>query len=227
MVRPPAEDLGRYRWHVGAAVTRLEGAAPPLLRDLGLHATIALLDGRLRRLSGRSPVVYLRTAAFTEPYTDHESIGRMLLLRPDLIEPWATGLPHVYVASVRHRPETGLVAFVPGDGAMGAVCERIAGVRSEGELRESLGGTIYDEQRSETLARLREVARDLEETERHAEPLRRALQSGSPREREALARCMERLEVSESDLCSAWHHLPRERRSHLARVLPSASLEGA
>lgn len=196
-----------------------------LFRDVGPEATALFLQSRLRRLSGRSPVVYLRDHRWIEPYTDHEAIGRLVVLRPDLVEPWATGLPHVYVASVRHAPSAETIGFVPGHVPLAQATASLQGVRDPAALREALGGSQHDEAVRETLHRLQGLLTELQAVERLAEPLRRALQSGTPAQREAVRRWMERTALDEADLCSAWHHLPRARRAQLIEALPS--FEGA
>jgi hypothetical protein len=209
-----------HRWHVGASIRRLlpDEPRPVLFRDLGPAATVTFLQGRLRCLSGRSPVVYLRTSDWTEPYVDHEAIGRLVVLRPDVIEPWATGLAHVYVASVHHLPCSEHLGFVPGEVPLAQAASELAGVRQPAVLREIFGGKIYDEALQHTLHRLQDLCGELQRAERLAEPLRRALQSGGEARQRALS-TMERMELTEQDLCAAWHHLPRDRRGHLLEVL--------
>jgi hypothetical protein len=46
--------------------------------------------------------------------------------------------------------------------------------------------------------------------------LRAQLQSS---ERERAREAMERVGLTEEDLCAAWHHLPRERRGEIAEAL--------
>lgn len=215
------DDLSRYRWHVGTPVRRLSHACPVLFRDVGPDATAAFLRGRLPRLSGRSPVVYLRTASWAEPYTDHEAIGRLVLLRPDIIEPWQTEIPHVYVASTHHRPDASLIGFVPGETLLRDAASQLEGVHHPETLREALGGKRHDEAVRETLSRLDDLKVALAQSERTAAPLRKILQSGTPAQREMLYAWMERCSVTEHDLCAAWHHLTRARRAHLIEALLS------
>jgi hypothetical protein len=201
-------SMKQFRWHVGASVQRLapDEPRPVLFRDLGPAATAAFLRGRLRCLSGRSPVVYLRTSRWIEPYVDHE------------IEPWATGLSHVYVASVRHLPSPAHLGFVPGEVALDRAARELEGVREPAVLREIFGGRLYDEAVEHTAHRLEGLTEELRRAERLCEPLRRALQSGGEAKQRTL-RAMERLGISEQDLCAAWHHLPRARREHLVSAL--------
>src|SRR3954469_6225574 len=102
--RPAADDLSGYRWHTGATLRPVnpgEGC-PVLFRDIGPAALALFLRGRLPRLAGPpSPIVYMRTAEYVEPYTDFEQTGRLALLRPLGLRPWHSGLPHVYVARAR------------------------------------------------------------------------------------------------------------------------------
>src|SRR5262245_45390935 len=99
--RYPADDLSGFRWHTGATLRPLgpEEVCPVLFRDIGPAALALFLRGRLRRLAGpMSPLVYMRTAEYVEPYTDHERTGRLVFLRPLLLHPWHAGTGHVHVA---------------------------------------------------------------------------------------------------------------------------------
>ena len=80
--RYPADDLSGFRWHTGATLRPVQPgeACPVLFRDIGPAALALFLRGRLRRLAGPlSPLVYLRTADYTEPYTDYERTGRLVV----------------------------------------------------------------------------------------------------------------------------------------------------
>src|SRR5437764_15080723 len=82
--RYPADDLAGFRWHTGATLRPVAQAeaCPVLFRDIGPEALALFLRRRLRRLAGpMSPLVYMRTAEYTEPYTDYERTGRLVLLR--------------------------------------------------------------------------------------------------------------------------------------------------
>jgi hypothetical protein len=71
---------------------------------------------------------------------------------------------------------------------------------------------------AETLDRLDRLNAELNDTESRAEPLRRLLQSGDPHSRDKALEMMRRIGISESDLCTAWHHLPEDRRAELREM---------
>jgi hypothetical protein len=218
----PGDDLRRYRYHTGAPLRPIEADEPcPLLfRDVGPVAMARFLRGELRRLAGPlSPILYMRTEAYVELYADPEQIGRLVFLRPLVLWPWHSGVPHVYVARATRTADALVVGVVPGEVSLADAARRLADVRDTAELREALDGRCYDEARAATLERLDRLAAELEESERYAEPLRRRLQSGDLREQEAARERMGRLGISEHDLCAAWHHLPRERRAFLREAL--------
>src|SRR5437660_12278491 len=88
--RYPAEDLSGFRWHTGATLRPLatDEPCPVLFRDIGPAALALFLRGRLPRLAGPlSPIVYMRTADYVEPYTDFEKTGRLVMLQPLLLCP--------------------------------------------------------------------------------------------------------------------------------------------
>src|SRR3954469_18418646 len=87
----PASNLSRFRYHTGATLRPLrpDEPCPVLFRDLGVDATLLFLQGELVRLAGPlSPVIYMRTPDYVEPYTDHEAVGRLIFLRPLGVQPW-------------------------------------------------------------------------------------------------------------------------------------------
>jgi hypothetical protein len=218
----PVDDLARYSYHTGAPLRPLaaDEPCPVLFRDLGLTATARFLRGELRRLAGPlSPVTYLRTEAYIEPYTDHERIGRLIILRPLLLAPWHSGVPHVYVARATRQADAHTIGFVPGHVTLATVAATCAELRNTGELREALGGREYDEASHDTLHRLEALAAEQEWDEQRAGPFRRAFQSHDRSCRERAREEMFRLGITENDLCAAWHHLPRERRVFLRNVL--------
>lgn len=214
----PADDLASYSYHTGAPLRRLavDEPCPVLFRDLGLLGTARFLRGQLRRLAGPlTPITYLRTHSYVEPYTDHEQIGRLVLLRPLLLAPWHSGVPHIYVARANRWPKGATLGFVPGHDSLVEAASWAATMRTTEELREALGGRLYDEAARETLHRLERVMADLEGVEVRAGCLRRAFQSPDRRQRDFARAEMARLEITENDLCAAWHHLPRGRRVFL------------
>ncbi len=218
----PADNLAGYSYHTGGPLRPLaaEELCPVLFRDLGLEATARFLRGRLRRLAGPlTPITYLRTEAYVEPYTDYEGIGRLVFLRPLLLGPWHSGVPHVYVARATRTADPATIGLVPGHVPLAEAARLCGDLRDLGELRETLGGRLYDEAVHDTLGRLEALLAEQEATEKQAGPLRRAFQSPDRRCRELAREEMGRLGITENDLCAAWHHLPRERRSLLREAL--------
>jgi hypothetical protein len=216
------EDLSRFRWHTGAALRPIapDEPCPILFRDLGPAALARFLRGTLERLAGPlSPITYLRTAAFAEPYVDHEATGRIIVIRPLALRPWHAGVPHVFVSRAAPGIDRAVVGFVPGGLDLAAVGRRAAGMRSTVELREELGGPVYDDLRAAELARLDRLGEELDATEAAAAPLRRRLQSRDAGERRRARDVMAAAGISEDDLCAAWHHLPRARREAVREAL--------
>jgi hypothetical protein len=219
LARYPADDLAPFRYHTGATPRPLAPGepCPVLFRDVGPVAMARFLRGELRRLAGPlTPLTYLRTEAYAEPYTDYERIGRLVFLRPLLLHPWHSGVPSIYVARATRTADPTTVAFVPGDMPLTEAARLAADLGDARQWREAVGGREYDETAEETGRRLGRLAAELEETERQAAPLRQRLQSG---DREAAREEMARLGITEEDLCAAWHHLPRERRGFLREAL--------
>jgi hypothetical protein len=174
----------------------------------------------MSQLGGRwSPVVYLRTADWVEPYTDHGRVGRLVLLRPQAIEPWRSGAEHVYVAPRGLPWRAAAVAFVPGAAPTARLQAEAAHLRRPEEVRETLGGRAYDEAVAGTRARIASLTASHARSERIAGPLRERLQSGGPTARDAARRALAAAGITEEDLCAAWHHLSDDRRAHLAGAL--------
>jgi hypothetical protein len=214
----PADNLVGFRYHTGADLRPLrpDEPCPVLFRDLGPVATALFLRGQLRRLAGpQSPIIYTRTEAYVEPYDDPERIGRLLFLRPLRLQVWHSGVPAIYVARATVPVDAETIAFVPGDVPLAAAARRAAELTHSAQVREVFGGRAYDEAIAETLCRLDGLAEELARTEEMAGPLRRCLQAGDERAREE----MERVGLTEADLCAAWHHLPRSRRGAIAEAL--------
>ena len=92
-------------------------------------------------------------------------------------------------------------------------------VKDVQQLREVLGGRRYDEAVMENRRALDRLGEELARSEVRAAPLRRRLQSSNRAEREGVRVEMDRIGLTETDLCSAWHHLPRERRGWIAEML--------
>jgi hypothetical protein len=223
----PSEDLRPFSYHTGAPLRPLadDEPCPILFRDVGLEGMSLFLRGQLQRLCGPlSPIVYTRTADYREPYTDHGRIGRLVFLRPMGLRPWHSGVATIYVAPSMRRVDVDAVAFVPAELPLSAAAELAAPMRSHLELREALGGREYDDRLADTLSRVVALTDELRATEQHAAPLRRALQSTDHATREHAIGEMRRLDIGESDLCSAYHHLSAERRAALREALPVVRL---
>ena len=223
----PSEDLRRYQFHTGAALSALkpDEPCPVLYRDLGPVASRRYLRGTLPRLAGPlTPLLYMRTVDFREPYTDFENTGRLVFLRPLHVQPWRAGVPGVFVARATRPVDLSTVAYCPGSIPLESVEPLAREVKDAAELREALGGRDYDLKVEGALHALDGLVAELEATESLAEPLRRALQSHQRdvrlRARDELAR----LGLKENDLCAAWHHVPRERRTLLMDALPRLEL---
>jgi hypothetical protein len=215
-------DLSRFRYHTGATLRRLAPGepCPRLYRDIGPEAMARFLAGRLERLAGPlAPIVYTRTAAYREPYRDCEPIGRLVFLQPRELAPWFSGVAHVYVAPMRCGAHMVTVGFLPAHVDPQDAEARLEGVASLAELREALGSRLHDEAVTETRAGLERLNAELARTEILAEPLRRRLQSRCRAEAEAVRVWLDQHGLDESDLCTAWHHLPRDRRARLNAAL--------
>lgn len=212
------EHLGRFRFHTGAPITRLSAGelCPPLFRDIGPEAMGLFLRGHLHRLCGPlSPITYLRTADYLEPYIDYGRIGRIMLLRPREVTPWHAGIDEVYVASRGTMIDPDTMVFIPADIPLSVAAEQFAMVTQRRELADAIHPSLYQAMIADTLERLETIERTHRETERLSAPLRKLFQSAQQRDRDDAVRCMEKAGLSESDLCTAWHHLPDERREYI------------
>jgi hypothetical protein len=228
MPQTRTDDLARFRSHTGAPLRPLhpEEPCPVLFRDLGPEATTLFLRGGLERLAGPlSPIIYMRDASYVEPYTDPERIGRLVFLRAQRFQPWHVRGSAVYVAHARHPCDPETVAFVPGDLPLDRAALLAREVTGSQEWRELLGGPAYDQARAETLARLDALAEECAATEEQAAPVRAALQSFDRDVRRRAREAMARLGLSEEDLCTAWHHLPRPRRQEVRELLLGIRLD--
>jgi hypothetical protein len=224
------EDLARFRWHTGAEPTpvRKDETVPILFRDIGPEAIARLLRGGLRRLAGpMTPITYLRTADYREPYTDYAAIGRLVLLRPREIEPWHSGIPHIFIAAASRMPSEESFGFVPGKIALGTAARVLAGTETVGDLRDAFGGREYDEIQRESLSELDRLIKECHLIESLAVPLRIVFQTGTTSEQMRLAAELERYGLDETDLCTAWHHLPTARRALMKAVVPEIALANA
>ena len=210
-----SEDLSRFRYHTGATLRRLAPDEPCriLFRDVGPWAMAQFLRGQLKRLAGPfAPILYTRTAEYHEPYSDHEPVGRLVFLQPKLLRPWYSGVPTIFVASLRQGVDPQTIGFVPAHFDLADAERKLQGAANIDSLRESLGRNCYDEAVAETLAALDRLNFEHAQSERWAEPLRRKLQSRHRAESLWAKDWLTVHGLSETDLCTAWHHLPRERR---------------
>jgi hypothetical protein len=222
--RYPGENLARFRWHTGGPLRPLgaEEPCPVLFRDLGPVAMARFLRGELRRLAGPlSPIIYMRTEEYAEPYTDYEHIGRLLFLRPLELQPWHSGVPTIYVAPASALMDADSIVFVPGEVPLVEAARLASELPDAAAWCEVLGERAYAEARQTTLAQLELLNADLERTEEQAGPLRALLQSPEPHLRDLARKQMGRTGIDESDLCTAWHHLPRARRDAMREGLRS------
>ncbi|MEQ8785342.1 MAG: hypothetical protein RIC55_03550 [Pirellulaceae bacterium] len=217
-----SENLARFRYHTGGRPTPLaeDEPCPLLFRDVGPGAMARFLSGELRQLCGPvSPITYLRTADYREPYTDYGRIGRIVLLQPRRATPWRAGIETVFIASRRTPVDADTMVFVPADVPLADAAARLAGARCREDVADLFGRSQYEEAARETLARIDRLQRTLAETEPSASRLRRLFQSAELRQRDSAREWMRRRSISESDLCTAWHHLPEERRRFLRETL--------
>lgn len=214
-------DLSRFRYHTGAQLRPLgEEDCPILFRDLGPVGMARYLSRSLRRLAGPlSPLLYLRTARYVEPYEDHEEIGRLVVIRPRVLNPWHSGVPEVYVADVACGVQADCMAWVPQTWATAQEEHRLQGLPDAAAVREVLGGRLHDERLLDLAHQLEALNAALAESERWAAPVRAQLQSGSAAARQALRQEMNAQGIGEGELCAAWHHLPRQRRMQLMQWL--------
>jgi hypothetical protein len=211
-------DLSRFRYHTGATLRRVgeDETCPVLFRDLGPAGMSLFLGGALKRLAGpMAPILYLRTSRYVEPYTDYENIGRLAVLRPKAIDPWFSGVPEVYVARAGLAPMADCMTFVPNAWTTPDGARALDDLPDPQAVREALGGRLHDELLADLAASLRRLNAALDVSERLARPVRRMLQSGTLAERDTVRGDMARHGISERDLCSAWHHVPRPRREAL------------
>jgi hypothetical protein len=213
----PGRDLREFRWHTGGTVRPL-GAGEPrpvVFRDLGPAATLRLLEGRLARLAGpTSPVTYLRTAAYREPFVDHGQFGRVAVLPCAVAAVWHAGIAEVFITDADARFEPRAMAVVP-DRDLDALARQAAAMRDARELREQLGGAVHDDWLADTADRLRAFGRELADVEAHLAPLRRAFQAPDRAHRRRARERMATLGLTEVDLCAAWHHIAPARRAEV------------
>ncbi len=174
------ENLARFRYHTGATLRPVAEDEPcrVLFRDIGPWAMARFLRGQLQRLSGPlAPILYMRTADYEEPYVDYEAIGRLVFLQPKQLHPWHSGVPTIFVASLRQIVNPRSIGFVSGHLGPHDAERRLQGAVDIDCWREALAGRGFDEIVQEMLASLDRLNSELAQTERWAEPLRKRLQS--------------------------------------------------
>lgn len=225
-----AEDLRRFSYHTGGSIQPIvaDEPCPVLLRDIGPVAMARFLRGDLQRLSGPyAPILYLRTGDYREPYTDYGRIGRLIFLRPLALGPWHSGIAHIYVAPVPQTHDARSIGFWPADLPLEHAHALASDVKSAEELREALGGKRYDDVVTDSLSRIEQLNREDAKAEELARPMRRLFQSGQQSERDKARDLLNRCRLSETDLCTAWHHLPPDRRESLHASLSAIAKEFA
>ncbi|MDP2345190.1 MAG: hypothetical protein Q8O67_29870 [Deltaproteobacteria bacterium] len=211
-----AASLARYRWHTGAPMRRVDDdeALPPLVRDVGPVALAQFLRGGLKRLAGpQTPLLYLRTTAWIEPYVDHAGTGRLLFLDPHGLDVWFSGIEGVYVAAADQQPrDPASLGYLP------AGVDVPTGLRTAHDLRDVV---VNDRERAaHDLAALDVLNAACETVEAISRPLRWLRQCGTEVQRGNLRELMAAVDVDEADLCGAFHHLAISRRETLlARLL--------
>ena len=218
-----SENLARFRYHTGGKVRQLEPDenCPILFRDVGVEAMIQFLQGDLRRLCGpTSPITYLRNCDYVEPYVDHGKIGRIMLLRPDLIRPWPSGLETVFISPRATTVDYRTMVFLPAEVSFSRASSEFSGCESANDVGAVFGFNDYRESLASTLDRLFDLRKEQEINEKAAAPLRRMFQSADQEQRKNARKLMETFAITESDLCTAWHHLSCERRAYLQQALP-------
>ena len=218
------EDLRKYRYHTGATLRPLaaDEPCPVLFRDIGPEAMSCFLRGQLTRLAGPfSPITYMRTADYQEPYTDHGRIGRLMFLNPKELSPWHSGVETIYVAHASRMTAPDTLGFVPAEIPLPEAARLLKDAKNIQDLEQVIGPAMYREAVADTLHRLDQLIASLRATESFAEPLRRDMQSGDSQSREKALDLMRKTGLTESDLCAAWHHLPEGRRAELREMFQS------
>jgi hypothetical protein len=163
----------------------------------------------------------MRTAEYQEPYEDYDRIGRLVLLRPFTVRPWHSGVRSVYVAHGATMPPPETMGLVPGNVDLASAAKILAHVTTVHEMRECFGSRLYDDLVADTRALVQTLLREMHEVERYAEPLRRYLRSLDGGKVDCAREIMAQHSITQADLCCAWNHLPRERRTRLAESVLS------
>ena len=221
--RESKTDLSGFSYHTGGTVRRLDPdeVCPILFRDVGLEAMIRFLQRDLKRLCGpTSPITYLRDCNYIEPYTDYGMIGRIMILQPMQIRPWHSGLDSIFVAPRNTHVDDQAMVFLPAEIPFDQAAKRFGSCKQDSDIKDVLGSSEYEESKLATCERLISLKTSHTKNERLAAPLRRMFQSPEQQQRDLARQLMDQIAINEIDLCTAWHHLPGERREHLQDVLP-------
>jgi hypothetical protein len=203
----PSTSLRAFRWHTGASLRAVDvdEALPPLVRDVGPVALALFLRGGLARLAGpRTPLLYMRTQSFREPYVDHAGTGRLVFVRPRQAGVWHSGVVGVYVADAGVGVADVDVVYVP---AGGAVPDDAAD--ADAFVDDACAAAARARARDD-LAALDALNAAAAAVDVDAAPLRRLLQAGRLDPADCAA-----VDVDEADLTAAYHHLPAARRDGL------------
>jgi hypothetical protein len=224
----PLDDLSRYSFHTGAQTRSIDPDedCPVLFRDLGITGMHLFLNGRLTRLAGPlTPITYMRTERYEEPYTDYDSIGRIAILQPRGLSPWHSGVPSIYIARSFRLPAPESVAFIPGHLQLEHAARILRGVQNANEAREAMRAFDYDDALIATRGLVRALLKEMKTVEAYAEPLRRRLKAINTQSSDWAKEVMTNFSISEADLCCAWNHISKERRRQLSEVLRSIHSE--
>jgi hypothetical protein len=218
-----SDNLSRFRWHTGTEPRPVgsDEELPVLFRDIGPVAMSQFLRGSLKRLAGPvTPITYLRTADYQEPYTDYARIGRIALLRPQDFRPWHSGIRHIFIALAARMPDQECLGFIPGHVPLHAAAQILATAQNRWQMREAFGGREYDEVCAETISGLDRLNVECEAAERLALPLRIRFQTGTLEAKRRLRDELCEAGLDEQDFCAAWHHLPPGKRELIQETLP-------
>ena len=219
-------NLRKYRWHVGTTPFPCSDSEPrPLLyRDVGLEGLDLFLRDKLRRLAGPlSPVTYVRTSAYREPYVDEENTARLVVLPSSSLPLWHSGQKDIYLLPADIAISNLQLALAPGDVPRSEIDHRLQDACSTMEAREALGGQIYDEYIHEHREHIHKLLKERSAQESFSSRLRRQFQSGCAEEQARIREWLLRHDLSENDLTAAFHHVPRKKRNILTALARATS----
>jgi hypothetical protein len=113
-------------------------------------------------------------------------------------------------------PPAKAIGLVPGHIDLGSASMILRQATTVHEMRECFGGRLYDDMFIDTRDRIESLLREMDEVEQFAEPLRRCLRSLDRTKANWAREKMAQYSITQADLCCAWNHIPRERRTRLA-----------